>query len=168
MGRPCEGCRHPDRLKLDRALRQKQPLASLARKYVISVAALARHSKGHLLSKPATVADLSIADPDFESWLSRAKLESAADVLAFARFQVYRLEKLTDRAESDGDLRTAMAGVQATLKTVSELFAKTSGLLADGAPADQSVRIVNVLSGISDDDLRAFLARPLTPKALNG
>ena len=162
-GRPCEACRHPRNRDIDRALVNEGRAEQLARKYGLSLSSLQRHRKNHLqarfeASSPVPIAASEAAN--YEEWLERAKLDNAADVLGFAKFLLWRLDRLVHKAEQDGDTRAAIAAVNGMMKTVTDLFAKAYSVISDAPQIDQSTRIFNVLAGISDDELRAFIATP--------
>ena len=165
MPQPCLVCNHGDRVKLDRALLQKRSLTQLSSRYNVSQSSLKRHRSAHLdngVKKPtAGSADLEF-DALYKQWSKRVKLDTPEGVLDFAKLQMYRLERFVDRAEADGDLRTAVAAINSTLKTVTDLFAKTQGLIGDAPRIDQSTKVFAVLGSLSEDELRAYITQGVT------
>jgi hypothetical protein len=155
MGRTCTVCSHPEHVKIDKALIGGHEAASLGRKYSLEPTSIRRHKKTHI-SRPRTAADAS-SDDEFTQWLEQRNLDTAADVLTYAKFCVFRLERLANNAEADGDVATAVRAMSTTLKSLEGLFAKVTGLIADGPSIDASTKIVAVLGGLSEQQLRAFL-----------
>lgn len=155
MGRPCSTCSHPDHVAIDKKLVGGHEAASLARKYGLEPSSLRRHKETHLVRQRAA-GDIG-SDVEFTTWLEQRSLDTAADVLTYAKFCVFRIERLADKAEADGDIATAVKAIATTLKSMEGLFAKVSGLIHDGPAIDASTKVVAVLSGLSEQQLRAFL-----------
>jgi len=157
VGRPCEACRHPRNRDIDRALANEGRAEQLARKYGLSLSSMQRHRRNHLKPDVATMLPITGESADYETWLEHAKLESASDVLGFARFLIYRLDRLVSRAEADGDVRGAISAITGMQKSLTDLFARTTGLLTDAPQIDASTKVVAVLGNLSEGELRAFL-----------
>ena len=165
MGRPCEACKHPRNRDIDRALANEGRSEQLARKYGISLSSMQRHRRNHLkAADTATMLPIAGESASYEEWLAHAKLESASDVLGFARFLIFRLDKLVSRAEADGDVRGAIAAIANMQKSLTDLFARTTGLLADAPQIDASTKIVAVIGQMPEEQLRAFLGAASAPK----
>lgn len=99
MSRVCSVCQHPDLRQINGLLIEGVSYRDVARQFGVSKDAVARHRADHL--------------PEF---LSRAK--AAADVADADSLldQLDQLQRragaLLDRAEHDGDLRTALGGIR--------------------------------------------------------
>ena len=164
MPRPCTTCQHPEHVAIDKKLIGGHEVAALARKHGLEPSSLLRHKKTHVV-RPRSDGEI-VSESEFERWLKQRSFESPADVLRYATFCVFRMERLADRAESDGDIGTAVRAFSATLKSMESLFAKTSGLLTDGPTVDASTKVIAVLGSLTDEQLRAFLGAETAPKAV--
>lgn len=170
MPRPCEVCSHRANRDIDRQIQNGGRLAQLSRRYGFSSSSLQRHRQNHLaLSASPARPSVDVSDRgEFEMWLEQAKLESAADVLNFSRWLLWRVEKIVSAAETDGDVRTALAGLASMQKTLTELFAKTTGAISDGPRIDASTRVVAILGNLTEDDLRGLAALGRAAESLPG
>ena len=160
MPQICKPCNHGQRKKIDEALRQQHSLATVAAKYNLSESSLKRHRHSHLGIVPVSHAAASPVidemEKAFDKWLERNKMDTPESVLRFASWQLYKLELLVNAATKDGDSRTAIAGISATLKTTQDLFAKYVGLISDAPKIDQSTKVFALLGTFSKEDLRDF------------
>lgn len=111
MANVCSICTHPDRKELDRLLVSRgASYRDIARRFGVSKSALARHRKEHL---PALLAMAYEAE----------QVAHSNDLLAEANMLRTKTLELLERAEHEGDLKTALAGVRTALSSV-ELLAK--------------------------------------------
>jgi hypothetical protein len=156
LGRHCTVCTHPDHVAIDKKLAGGHEAASLARKYSLEPTSVRRHKASHLV-RPRTVGEVG-SDAEFAAWLEQRNLETPADVLAYAKHCVWRIDRLAEKAEADGDLSTAVRAITATLKSMETLFGKVTGLISDSPTIDASTKVIAVLSSLSEQQLRAFLA----------
>ncbi len=99
LPRVCTVCSHPMREHIEEALIRSEPLRNIAEQYGISVTALHRHKGSHL--------------PEL---LLRAREEEESDLAVSVYEQVEQLQRRTlailERAEREGDLRTALLAVK--------------------------------------------------------
>ena len=122
----CRVCCHVDRADIEASLLRGEPVRAIAGRHGVSRQAVARHGDAHLpaaLARAANVREITSAD-------------SLLDVLRQAASDAKRLAA---RAEAEGDLRAAIAGIKtiadvvATLATVAEKLAKVD---EDGKPRE--------------------------------
>jgi hypothetical protein len=110
MPRRCTVCTHTNRDEIEAELIEGKEFREMAARFALSSGALFRHRQGHLperLVKAREAAEISKADGlvgQLEALQAKAK-------------------QILDKAESDGDLRTALAGVK-ELSRLIELAAK--------------------------------------------
>ncbi len=143
MPRACTVCTHPERKAIDEALVAGESTGTLAGRYrTIDERALRRHRANHL---PATLAKAEEAK----------EVSRADDLLKQVRALQAKTLNLLLKAESAGDLRTALQGVREARGNV-ELLAKLSGEL-DERP------VVNVLVSPEWLELRAVIVGALEP-----
>ena len=125
MPRTCTACTHEEREQIEAELLDGQSFKDLAARFGLSGSALHRHRKSHLperLLKAKAAAEISKADHLV------AQVES---LQANAR-------RILAKAESDGDLRTALTGIR-ELSRLIELIAKLTSELKN-----QPISTVNV------------------------
>src|SRR5215212_2456022 len=115
MPRSCTICEHPEREAIDRALVGDASNRSVASLYDVSEAAVRRHKGNHL---PAKLAKAHEA----------AEVSRADDLLRQVRALQSKTLNILLRAESAGDLRTALSAVREARGNV-ELLARLSGEL---------------------------------------
>lgn len=124
MARRCTVCVHDDRLAVDMMLVNHKPFRTIADRFALSKTALIRHHDDHLpeaLTKAKAAAETAQAD----------------DLLAQVGALRSKAMALLLKAESAGDLRTALAGVRTALACL-ELLAEMSAQI-DRRP------VINVL-----------------------
>jgi hypothetical protein len=113
MPRSCTICSRPSRNQIDAAFVSGESFQSLARRFGESRSALVRHTKSHLsdavASRPAPVSRTESLVHQIDELKTKAR-------------------SILDKAESQGDLRTALAGIQELARLI-ELLAKLSGEL---------------------------------------
>ena len=99
---------------------------------------------------------------EIETMRRSGKITSAvlASLLRAARpgMTLREIDRLAEKAEADGDLSTAVRAITATLKSMETLFGKVTGLISDSPTIDASTKVIAVLSSLSEQQLRAFLA----------
>ena len=124
MGRTCTVCTHDEHHAVNVDLLERVPYRHIAARYSVSTGALQRHSKEHI---PELLLNAYEAT-------QRDDAEDLAGELAKVKADVHRLK---ERAEEEGDLRTALLGCDKALKAL-ELQAKVEQLI-------QTVPSVNIL-----------------------
>lgn len=123
-GRPCSVCRHPDRAEIDRALIAGEGFAAVSRRSAgLTEDAVRRHHAKHL--PHAAVQEAADAREEAEG-------DRGADLLAEAQSLRRKGMALLAKAESAGELRTALAGVREAGRLL-ELEAKLRGQI-EAAP----------------------------------
>ncbi|CAN5767182.1 hypothetical protein BH23CHL2_BH23CHL2_25000 [soil metagenome] len=121
----CSICTHPNRQAIDRLLVTRQSsYRDIAGQYDVSRGALTRHRRDHL---PALLAKAY-----------EAEKVQADDLLREARALRGKTYRLLNRAEKEGDLKTALSGVRTGLACI-ELLARMRGEL-------QTPATINVLA----------------------
>ena len=142
MPRTCTICTYPEREAIDEALVGGSSNLSVSSLFDVSEAAVRRHKSNHL---PTTLAKAEEAK----------EVSRADDLLKQVRALQNKTLNLLLKAESAGDLRTALQGVREARGNV-ELLAKLSGEL-DERP------VVNVLVSPEWLELRAVIVGALEP-----
>jgi hypothetical protein len=142
MPRSCTVCEHPERESIDHALVGGASNRSVASLYDVSEAAVRRHRTNHL---PAKLAKAHEAE----------EVSRADGLLRQVRTLQSKTLNILLRAESAGDLRTALCAVREARGNV-ELLAKLAGEL-DESP------VVNVLISPEWLELRAVIVGALEP-----
>ena len=117
MPRTCTVCGHPEREALDLALVRRVPYRTIAALYGVSKTAAIRHASEHL---PELLVE----------GYKAAEAARADDLLAELRRIADNLERLADKAEEEGDYRTAIAGNAALLKR-TELLARVRQVIQE-------------------------------------
>lgn len=117
MPRTCTACGHDEAHAINVALVQREPYRRIAAQYSLAETSLRRHAKDHLpeMLVEAKKAVQSAEADDLMGELSAVK----ADV-----------KRLKERAEDEGDLRTALQGCDKALKAL-ELHAKVRQLIQE-------------------------------------
>lgn len=124
----CTVCRHIDRAQIDRALLASEPLRNIAKRVSLSATALFRH-KAHIEKR--LVEDRERAEAAQDRDLSAELTKLAA-----------RANRLAEKAESDGDLRTALQGIR-ELSRLLELEARLAGQIG-GAKVNVNIGALDV------------------------
>src|SRR5918999_51038 len=137
MPRVCTICSHELHHEINVALVHREPFRHIASRYDVSTGALQRHGREHL---PELLLKAYEA-------IERDDAEDLAGELVSVKEDVHRLK---EKAEEDGDLRTALLGCDKALKAL-ELQAKVEQLI-------QTAPTVNVLVAPEWIELRT---RPL-------
>lgn len=115
MPRVCTITAHPQRAAIDAALLAGQSLRDIARQYGLGKDAIARY-RNERMPIPLAVAKKS------------AEVARGVSVLEQIRGLATDAQRIGNRAEAEGDLRTALMGVRELVRIV-ELQAKLSGEL---------------------------------------
>lgn len=143
MTRVCTVCSHPDRKEIDRAILAGEPNRRIAAQWSLSETAVRRHKKDHIPKKVAKATEAR-------------EVVQADNLLDQVRALLSTAQSLTQRAESSGDLRTALAGVREIRGTL-ELMAKIMGDLPAGGP------MVGILISPEWTAARSAILRALEP-----
>jgi len=162
MVRACTICGDPQHDEIDRRIIRGDSIATIAREFAVSEDALRRHAKAnhHIRAVTAipTSAELATSEDiykEIEKWHAEAK-------------------DLQKTAKSDGDIKTALLGLEKALKCL-ELLARINGQIREQAVTvslQQSINIYespewlavgSVLAKVlaSYPELRATVAREL-------
>ncbi len=136
MPRACTVCLLPERAAIDAALAGGEPNRRIATQYGLSEAAVRRHRADHI---PELLLKAYEA-------IERDNAEDLAGELMRVKSDVHRLK---EKAEAEGDLRTALAGCDKALKAL-ELQAKIEQLI-------QTAPQVNILVSPEWVELRTKL-----------
>ena len=115
MTRVCTICSHDQRHPINVALVQREPYRHIASHYGVSTAALQRHSREHI---PKLLLEA-------HETVLRDDADNLAGELVRVKEDVHRLK---EKAEEEGDLRTALLGCDKALKAL-ELQAKVEQLI---------------------------------------
>lgn len=115
MARRCTVCSHEQRAKIDVALVNGTGLRDIAGHYGLSRSALSRHKDDHVALSLVKAQDA-------------AEVAQADDLLDQIKGLRNKAVKILDRAENEGDLRTALAGIREARSCI-ELLAELEGEL---------------------------------------
>jgi len=115
MTRKCTICAHSRREEIDQAIVDGVPYRSIAGQFSLSKSAVERHAKNHL---PRTLAKAHEAK----------EVARADDLLTRAKEYEDKAVALLDKAEEDGDYRTALRGIKEA-RSCLELLARLRGEL---------------------------------------
>jgi len=115
--RTCLACASPLRAEIDAAIIAKEPFRRIAARASVSETSIRRHA-AHL---PATLVKATGA----------AEVARGDHLLGKVRGLEREARRIGKKAEEDGDLKTALAGVR-ELTRIVELLAKLHGELKDG------------------------------------
>jgi hypothetical protein len=142
MPRKCSICTHPNRDAIDRALVNRESFRNVAKQFGITVSAIHRHNDAHL---PASLTKAQEA----------RSVTQADDLLTQVKSLQSRALSILDRAESAGDLRTAIMAIREARGNL-ELLAKLLGEL-------QESQTVNVLLAPEWLQVRGIIMAALFP-----
>lgn len=132
MPRTCSVCTHAEREQIDTELLEGKPYKDLAARFGPSGSALHRHRSSHLperLLKAKAAAEICKAD-DLVEQVKSLKV-NARQILA--------------KAESEGDLRTALAGIR-ELSRLIELVAKLTAELKTRPMTSVNIELIDPLT----------------------
>jgi hypothetical protein len=124
----CTACRHPKRSEIDKALLAGEPFRHIAKHVSVSPTALFRH-KAHVEKRLVEAREREEGAHDRDLVKELSKLATRADNLA-------------TKAELDGDLRTALAGVR-ELARLLELEARLAGQIG-GASIELNINNLDI------------------------
>ena len=142
MPQTCSICTHPERDAIDAELLSGTANRRIATQYSLSEAAVRRHRKSHL---PAELIQAQEAQA----------VAQADDLLAQVVSLKDKALKILGQAETEGDLRTALAAIRETRSTL-ELLARLLGELREQTT-------VNVLVSPEWVQLRTTILTALEP-----
>jgi hypothetical protein len=142
VGRRCSVCEHDEHHAINVELLHRVPYRNIAEQYGLSKPALSRHSGDH-------IPELLLKT--YET-IERDDAEGLATELAQVKADVHRLK---EKAEEEGDLRTALLGCDKALKAL-ELQAKVEQLI-------QTAPTLNILVAPEWLELRALIVGALEP-----
>jgi hypothetical protein len=143
MPRKCSICDHDEHHALNVALVQRDAYRNIAKRYGVSIGALSRHAKDHLPEELLVKA--------YEA-TQRDDAEDLAGELLKVKVDVHRLK---EKAEEEGDLRTALLGCDKALKAL-ELQARVEQLI-------QTAPTLNIHLTPEWLELRAVIVAALEP-----
>lgn len=141
MPRNCSICIHADRDQIDAELLEPKPYKELAARFEVSSSALHRHAQTHIrerLIKAKKAAEIGKAD-DLVRQIEALKTKAG---------------QILQKAESGGDLRTALAGVRELARLI-ELVAKMTSDLKTSPINTINVELID--TGTAEKMARAFL-----------
>ena len=110
MPRHCSVCDHPKQAVIDASLVNGEPFRDIARRYRLTASSIHRHRQSHLPEQLVRAEAAREVSKSSELFSRIGNLEAQA-------------QRLGDKAESEGDLRTALAGVR-ELARLAELVVK--------------------------------------------
>lgn len=143
MGRKCTVCTHPEVEAINAALvADDESYRMIAQRFGISQSAVGRHARNHL---PAALIQAEEAE----------EVAHADDLLGQIEDLRRQAQRIKDKAEMAGDLRTALRGIRELVRIV-ELLAKLRGELDERAQ-------VNILVSQQWTDTRTVLMGALRP-----
>lgn len=120
MPQACSVCTHEQRAAIDQQLIERVSLRNIAERFSVSVTALHRHKTGGHIAERLAQAQAA------------QEVSQADDLLAQARGLQAEAHRIKDKAETAGDLKTALAGIAQLVKII-ELLARLRGELQEGA-----------------------------------
>ena len=142
MGRRCSVCEHDEHHAINVELLHRVPYRNIAEQYSLSKPALSRHSGDHL--------------PELLLKAYEAIERDDAEGLATELFQVKAdVHRLKEKAEDEGDLRTALLGCDKALKAL-ELQAKVEQLI-------QTAPTLNIHLNAEWIEVRTAIVQALEP-----
>lgn len=139
--RTCSVCNHPDFQRINESLlKEAEPLRNIAKQHNVSLSALHRHRNKCL--------------PDHLIKAQEAREILDADNLISELLQLVKdARRITKKAESDEDFKTALTGIREQSRVV-EIFMKVSGLLSEKSP------VVSNQTTLTTIDVKAILLDP--------
>lgn len=145
MGRTCTVCSHKDLDEINRLLLCSDSLRDIARQFGLSKDALARHKESHIPELLSKSSDL------------KAEVESAQGNQTLAEVRELKVTALDilEKAQSAGDLKTALLGIREA-RSCLELCMKAEGQIKDGP----QITIINNPEWI---ELRTLIITALEP-----
>lgn len=169
-GRACSVCSRPDRPEIDAAIVTAESKRGIARRFAVSPDAVERHARAHVGRSLVRAAARKGERLDDEL-LGKARTREADS----ERFEesllskVARLEadarRLGEKAESEGDLRCALAAVRELLDTVKLLHELTPAPTPTEADMQRVMEWMAEEAGLSVDEMRASCENVVRIKA---
>jgi hypothetical protein len=142
MPRRCSVCIHPDRLQIDQAIVSGNSYRTVAQQFALSRDAVVRHRR-HL--------SVAVAKP-----LSSEQISPPETLLGQLEELKSEAQRLKQKAEGDGDYRTALAAVRELCRIV-ELVAKLCGQI--DSRTETKILNVNFDQETVNRITKTFLAR---------
>ena len=145
MGRTCTVCSHKDIDEINRLLLCSDSLRAIARQFGLSKDALARHKESHIPELLSKSSDL------------KAEVESAQGNQTLAEVRELKVTALDilEKAQSAGDLKTALLGIREA-RSCLELCMKAEGQIKDGPQ-------ITIVSNPEWIELRTLVINALEP-----
>ena len=141
MSRRCSICDHPQSEAIDAAVIAGASYRDIAAWHGVTTSSLSRHVRGHLIKTLAAARNAEV-------------VANGDDLLAQVASLSRQAQRIKDKAEREGDLKTALAGIRELCRLI-ELLAKLRGEL-DERP------VVNVLVSPQWIEVRAVLLEALS------
>jgi hypothetical protein len=161
----CSVCEHRDRAKIDAALRAGTPLRGVSKAFGVGRTALTSHAARHTTAietrKHRQAARGGRRRTPKTAAVELRAIETAEDVVE--DLQRLRVEAfgLFEQAKARADWKSAeriFAQVVAVVDRFGEMH-RVLGSKGVTLNVDRSMKVLNVLGTLSEDDLRALLAR---------
>ncbi len=155
-GRPCTVCRHAERVAIDKALIAQEGFEAVSRRFKVNPDALARHFKNHVPTEAMQAgAEAAIA----------AEVEHGSGLLGNASVLHAKALELLAKAEKEGDVRTALAGVREAANCL-QLMAKLAGQIDESATINVTFAPQFLL--LQKTIIRALAPHPEALRAVQG
>ena len=169
--RECGVCVRDDRLLIEAALLQA-PLRAVGKQFSLNKDMLQRHKARHLAGQTAYLAERRqiertkvVLDAGREALakiestrptVDVTALETPEDVRSEAQQRYAEVVGVIRRAESLGDHNLALRGQKQALEYL-QFFGRVLKMFDEGTMIDRSTKVLTVVGGMSESDLRAFL-----------
>jgi hypothetical protein len=160
----CTVCEHPDRERIDVALRGSASLRSIAKSFGLGRTAITGHASKHTTAEQTRKYRVAARGGRRRSALSVAvapvSLDSPADVLAELRFLYGETKSLYETAKASHDLRLMDKAIS-NGAALLDRFAKSFGMFQDGGttinvnPID--AKIIAVVQSMTTEELREYI-----------
>ncbi len=154
MGRNCSICIHASRTEIDEAITGGLSYRNIAKRFETSPAAVHRHARGCIAS---SVEAAKIA-------LGTGKVEAGKTTIERLENTLRQTLGIVEQAQAGGDLRLALAGLEAVRRHL-ELAAKLTGELDTRSQVNVGLKID--FSSLTDQQLMR-LAEGEDPRAVLG
>jgi|HubBroStandDraft_6_1064221.scaffolds.fasta_scaffold20585_2 hypothetical protein len=170
MPRVCSACSHANTAQIAKAIASGDGSnRSLATRFGLTVSAVQRHRVGCLRQPRRTKETRDLREPTSPAGSVRFESQDPASLISTTARLVDEALSLLEHAKSAGDHRTALQALREARDGLA-LLMRTRGMLAGDAGStviDQRRQIINVLGGLSEDELRALATgKPIEGTAL--
>jgi hypothetical protein len=149
MARTCSICDDPNRDEIDRLGRLGDSIAKIAQKFALSYDALYRHFRSDHHIREVTAIPTAL------------ELSKSEDILIEINEHHIEAKRLRDQAKNDGDLKTALIGIDKALKCI-ELMAKIQGQVHE-QNVTVNLQQINIYDSSEWSKVGDLLARILEP-----